>query len=122
MANQLFPDVDTNKIRTFSCGHIIPPSNVLAVVVQRGPRGGQMEFKFQNREDRTLVRCPTIYPSSITRLSLYRPKVRRIGAATFESRQRCTRRDRSLFLILQYPQYCAQTVDSRQDAGKNRIA
>ena len=55
--NQLFPDIDTNRIRTFSCGHIIPPSNVLAVVVQKGPRGGQMEFKFQNRADQALVSC-----------------------------------------------------------------
>jgi len=52
--NQLFPDVDINRIRVFSCGHIIPPSNVLALVVQRGPKGGQMEFRFQNREDQTL--------------------------------------------------------------------
>ncbi|KAF9778687.1 helicase C-terminal domain-containing protein [Thelephora terrestris] len=54
MTNQLFPDVDIKRIRPFSCGHIIPPANVLAVVVQKGPRGGQMEFKFQNREDGAL--------------------------------------------------------------------
>jgi len=51
---QLFPDVDINRIRTFSCGHVIPPSNILAITVQRGPRGGQMEFRFQNREDQAL--------------------------------------------------------------------
>ncbi|KAF9651319.1 DNA repair helicase [Thelephora ganbajun] len=54
VTSQLFPDMDINRIRSFSCGHIIPPSNVLTVVVQKGPRGGQMEFKFNNREDQTL--------------------------------------------------------------------
>lgn len=67
MVNQLFPDLKTNRIRAFSCGHIVPPSNVLAVVVQRGPRGGQMEFKFQNREDQMLVRS--------TVMILFQPRV-----------------------------------------------
>ena len=56
MTNQLFPNMDASMIRPFSCGHIIPPSNILAVVVQKGPRGGEMEFKFQNRGNQTLVR------------------------------------------------------------------
>lgn len=55
VTSQLFPDVGTREIRPFSCGHIVPPSNVLAVVVQRGPRGGRMEFKFQNRENQALL-------------------------------------------------------------------
>lgn len=55
MSSQLFPEVDTNRIRTFSCGHIVPPSNILAVVTQKGPRGGQLEFKYQNREDQALL-------------------------------------------------------------------
>jgi len=64
MTSQLFPDADTQRIRPFSCGHIIPPSNVLGVVVQRGPRGGEMEFKFQSREDQALVRCFVVGPRS----------------------------------------------------------
>ena len=70
MTNQLFPDVGTSRIRAFSCGHIVPPSSVLAIAVQKGPRGGQMEFRFQNREDQTLVRCTTVNPNSPGRSSM----------------------------------------------------
>ncbi|KAJ8245621.1 hypothetical protein GJAV_G00272710 [Gymnothorax javanicus] len=39
-----------DRITEFSCGHVIPPENILPIVLCSGPSGQQLDFTFQNRE------------------------------------------------------------------------
>lgn len=41
--------LDPSKIKTLSCGHVIPPSNLLAVPVVRATSGAEFDFTFENR-------------------------------------------------------------------------
>jgi chromosome transmission fidelity protein 1 len=54
--SQLFAHLPPERLSTFSCGHIIPPQNLQAVILGHGPRGSELEFKFANRDDPALVR------------------------------------------------------------------
>jgi chromosome transmission fidelity protein 1 len=48
--------LDTSKIMTLSCGHVIPPSNLLAVPVVRTSSGSELDFTFENRnKDNTIL-------------------------------------------------------------------
>ncbi|CAI9630949.1 unnamed protein product [Alternaria burnsii] len=38
-----------SKITTLSCGHVIPPSNLLALPIIRGTSGADFDFTFENR-------------------------------------------------------------------------
>lgn len=49
--SQLVPSLDRDRFTTFSCGHIIPPSNLLALVLANGPKGTPFEFKYESRKD-----------------------------------------------------------------------
>ncbi|XP_035381632.1 ATP-dependent DNA helicase DDX11 [Electrophorus electricus] len=42
--------VSEERIAEFSCGHVIPPENILPVVLCVGPSGQELEFTFQTRE------------------------------------------------------------------------
>jgi len=53
--SQLFSKVPADRLRTFSCGHIIPASNIRTLVVKNGPRGGELSFKFQQRDNTALT-------------------------------------------------------------------
>ncbi|OCH93459.1 DNA repair helicase [Obba rivulosa] len=53
--NQLFADVPSERLSTFSCGHIIPSSNLKALVLKKGPRGGDLHFKYERRSDQALI-------------------------------------------------------------------
>jgi chromosome transmission fidelity protein 1 len=53
---QLFSDLPLGKFSTFSCGHIIPPSNLQTLVLCKGPRGGELEFKYSQQKNNALVR------------------------------------------------------------------
>lgn len=53
---QLLPQLPPSQIENFSCGHVIPSENILTVVIPKGPKGKEMEFKFSGREDEGLVR------------------------------------------------------------------
>jgi hypothetical protein len=49
--NQLFYSVPPARVTSFSCGHVIPEENLQAVVVAKGPRGIDLDFrasKWQN--------------------------------------------------------------------------
>lgn len=45
----LFPYLPKEKIRTLSCGHVIPKENLMALPVSRGPSGREFEFNFEKR-------------------------------------------------------------------------
>ncbi|KAF7365416.1 ATP-dependent DNA helicase CHL1 [Mycena venus] len=53
--NQLFAQLPPAKITSFSCGHIIPESNLQTVVVGKGPRGGELEYKAGKQGDETVI-------------------------------------------------------------------
>uniref|UniRef100_A0ACB8FMR9 DEAD H (Asp-Glu-Ala-Asp His) box helicase 11 n=1 Tax=Sphaerodactylus townsendi TaxID=933632 RepID=A0ACB8FMR9_9SAUR len=48
---QLFTSVGVGagRIEEFSCGHVIPPDNILPVVLCSGPSGQQLEFTYEKR-------------------------------------------------------------------------
>ena len=67
--------LDPSTLMTLSCGHVIPPSNLLAIPVAQGLSGAELDFTFEQRNsDRTvrlayclktrhminLSRCPTL--------------------------------------------------------------
>ncbi|XP_028665116.1 ATP-dependent DNA helicase DDX11 isoform X1 [Erpetoichthys calabaricus] len=39
-----------DRIAEFSCGHVIPPDNILPIILSSGPSGQKLEFTFHNRE------------------------------------------------------------------------
>jgi chromosome transmission fidelity protein 1 len=47
----LFPYVPREKIRTLSCGHVIPKDNLLALPLIKGPTNREFEFTFDKRMD-----------------------------------------------------------------------
>jgi len=53
--NQLFSCLPSEKITSFSCGHIIPEGNLQTLVVSKGPSGGEMEFKSDKQGDPAVV-------------------------------------------------------------------
>uniref|UniRef100_A0A452UGB8 DEAD/H-box helicase 11 n=1 Tax=Ursus maritimus TaxID=29073 RepID=A0A452UGB8_URSMA len=42
--------VEAERVVEFSCGHVIPPENILPLVVCSGPSSQQLEFTYQKRE------------------------------------------------------------------------
>ncbi|XP_035012244.1 ATP-dependent DNA helicase DDX11 isoform X1 [Hippoglossus stenolepis] len=42
--------VGEDRISEFSCGHVIPPENILPLVLCSGPSGQELDFTFQNRD------------------------------------------------------------------------
>ncbi|XP_047451744.1 ATP-dependent DNA helicase DDX11 isoform X1 [Mugil cephalus] len=42
--------VGKERIVEFSCGHVIPPENILPLVLCSGPSGQELDFTFQNRD------------------------------------------------------------------------
>ncbi|XP_074125402.1 ATP-dependent DNA helicase DDX11 isoform X2 [Sminthopsis crassicaudata] len=42
--------VGTERVVEFSCGHVIPPDNILPIVLCSGPSNQQLEFIYQKRE------------------------------------------------------------------------
>ncbi|KAI0753454.1 DNA repair helicase [Daedaleopsis nitida] len=55
IVNQLFANLPTERLTTFSCGHIIPEKNLQTLVLRKGPRDGELQFKFQQRGDDSLT-------------------------------------------------------------------
>ncbi|GAW07012.1 helicase C-terminal domain-containing protein [Lentinula edodes] len=49
--NQLFFHLPPERITSFSCGHIIPPENVLTVAVTKGPSGRELDFRAGKQGD-----------------------------------------------------------------------
>ena len=53
--NQLFSHLPLEKITSFSCGHIIPEENLQTLVVNKGPDGGDLEFKADKQNNPATV-------------------------------------------------------------------
>ncbi|QDS71585.1 hypothetical protein FKW77_006132 [Venturia effusa] len=51
----LFSYTSPSRIMTLSCGHVIPPSNLLAWPVTQGDDGVDFDLTFENREAKTMI-------------------------------------------------------------------
>ena len=49
-ARHLFPYIDPGRLTTWSCGHIIPKENMLALPVAKGSNGIDLDFTYQKRD------------------------------------------------------------------------
>ncbi|KAI5117244.1 hypothetical protein M0805_001562 [Coniferiporia weirii] len=52
---QLFPSGTEDRISTFSCGHVVPRSSIRCLVVGKGPRGKELQFKFKERANEEIL-------------------------------------------------------------------
>jgi chromosome transmission fidelity protein 1 len=50
--------LDPSRIMTLSCGHVIPPSNLLAIPVVRTLSGTEFDFTFEKRKSDKMVGRP----------------------------------------------------------------
>lgn len=48
---RLFPSLPQDRMTTFSCGHIVPPSHVQTLILSKGPSGSRLEFKYAQQSD-----------------------------------------------------------------------
>lgn len=55
VVSELFTYLPQNRLSTFSCGHIIPASNVQTLLLTKGPSGVDLEFKFAQQSNRQVV-------------------------------------------------------------------
>lgn len=62
LTTQLFAHLPAEKMSLFSCNHITSESNLRTLVIPRGPRGGELNFKHSNMENADLV-TPTFIPT-----------------------------------------------------------
>ncbi|KAK2459645.1 hypothetical protein APHAL10511_008290 [Amanita phalloides] len=53
--NQLFPSVSSDKITSFSCGHVISEDSLRTLVVTRGPRGEALDYKAGKQGDTNAI-------------------------------------------------------------------
>uniref|UniRef100_A0A4W3J3M5 ATP-dependent DNA helicase DDX11 n=1 Tax=Callorhinchus milii TaxID=7868 RepID=A0A4W3J3M5_CALMI len=47
--------ISADRISEFTCGHVIPPENILPLILCNGPSGHQLEFTYQKRDKPLLV-------------------------------------------------------------------
>ncbi|KAF9236528.1 DNA repair helicase [Melanogaster broomeanus] len=52
---QLFPSVLSERISTFSCGHVVPRSHVQTLCLTKGPAGSNLEFNYAQQTNRPLI-------------------------------------------------------------------
>lgn len=55
IVSELFTYLPPNRLTTFSCGHIIPASNVQTLLLTKGPSGLDLEFKFAQQSNQQVV-------------------------------------------------------------------
>ncbi|EXJ67210.1 uncharacterized protein A1O5_09857 [Cladophialophora psammophila CBS 110553] len=54
-SDYLFSYLARDRLRTFSFGHIIPPSHLFAQVVEKGPSGVEFDFRYEMRASETMI-------------------------------------------------------------------
>ena len=53
--HHLFPYLEPQRLRTWSCGHIIPKDNLIAWPVLKGPDGTILDFTFEKRKSAATI-------------------------------------------------------------------
>eukprot|EP00850_Spirogloea_muscicola_P017680 SM000154S01415 [mRNA] locus=s154:273508:278403:+ [translate_table: standard] len=51
----LFPNIDHKHLQVYSCGHIVPASNILPLAISKGPTGKELNFGFKSRSSQTMT-------------------------------------------------------------------
>jgi len=69
VVNQLFSHLPADRLRNFSCGHIIPTANLQTLVVTTGPRGRELDYKAGKQGDSAAV-CAFDLPPNLIPLIL----------------------------------------------------
>ncbi len=62
----LFPYLDSSRIMTLSCGHVIPKENLIAIPISVGPNDVELEFTFEKRHQSNTIDA---LGSTITKLA-----------------------------------------------------
>ncbi|KAF7422865.1 ATP-dependent DNA helicase chl1 [Pleurotus ostreatus] len=52
---QLFYPLESSRLSTFSCGHIMPPSNLLGVALGNGPSGVELDYRVEQQQSDKVV-------------------------------------------------------------------
>ncbi|GAB7348383.1 hypothetical protein MBLNU459_g6817t1 [Dothideomycetes sp. NU459] len=53
--HQLFPYLDSSRITTLSCGHVIPASNLFVSPIAQTPNGADFDFTFASRNSPSMI-------------------------------------------------------------------
>jgi chromosome transmission fidelity protein 1 len=48
--------VPQERLTTFSCSHIIPDENLVALILNKGPNNIDFDFTFESRKNEKMVR------------------------------------------------------------------
>jgi len=51
----LFSEVPSDRIKLFSCGHVVPSQNLLPICLSSGPAGLAFDFRYTSRDDLSLI-------------------------------------------------------------------
>ncbi len=73
LVSQLFPDLPPARIDVFACGHVIPPENLTALCLSKGPTGVAFDFTHKSRGSpqqmdelgRALLNVCTVTPGGV---------------------------------------------------------
>jgi hypothetical protein len=60
-ADHLFSYVPTDRLETFSFGHVIPPENLTALTLAEGVLGSEFNFTYDHRRSEKMVSLPFLY-------------------------------------------------------------
>lgn len=130
---QLFPSVPLERISTFSCGHVIPASNLQCLVIGKGPSGRELHFTYKDRGNEALVRRTPIsdpylwtdHDSGSTLslgnvLSIWQTYVSKLAVqkVTLQSGKARAPWDCRLRSIILVPQHRQRGLDSEKSDGK----
>lgn len=63
--DHLLSYLDTSKITTLSCGHVIQPSSLLVTPIIQTHSGQDFDFTFEKRKSEKMVKTPSAYPVSL---------------------------------------------------------
>lgn len=56
--HQLLPYLEPERIQTLSCGHVIPPSSLMAAPITKASNGVEFDFTFEGRNKESTVSVP----------------------------------------------------------------
>lgn len=108
VVHQLFSALPADRLSTFSCGHIIPPENLQTLVLKKGPRGGELQFKYQQRGDEGLVSRVSLVV--VRALDFCNRVDRRARADPAQLHERRSGRDGGVRALLRLPQHGHEAV------------
>lgn len=115
IVHQLFSYLNPDRLTSFSCGHIIPASNLQTLVVSKGPRGGELEYKAGKQGDASVVSVPRYFDLA----SLVTPHLqdRRAWSDLVKHCEYSACGDGGIFPVVQLPQHLQNGLAKKWNAG-----